>query len=117
MDISEKISPKLTATFNEICLQIPHFYYGRLDIKYNTWEELEAGKNFSIIELNASASEPTHIYDPKHSLFFAWREITKHWDYLCTISIMNRNNGVKYLSLSETKAMMREHNQLLAKLR
>jgi hypothetical protein len=37
---------------------------------YNTVEELEQGINFSIVELNGAASEPTHIYDPKHSLFF-----------------------------------------------
>lgn len=117
LDISEKISPQLTETFNEICLQIPHFYFGRLDIKYDTWEELAAGKNFSIIELNGAASEPTHIYDPKHSLFFAWKEIAKHWDYLFKISIMNRKNGFKYLSWSEAKTMLSEHKQLLAKLR
>jgi hypothetical protein len=34
---------------------------------YNV-EELEQGINFSIVELNGA--EPTHIYDPKHSLFF-----------------------------------------------
>lgn len=117
LDISEKISHALTDTFNEICLQIPHFYFGRLDIKYNNWEELEAGKKFSIIELNGAASEPTHIYDPKHSLFFAWKEIIRHWEYLAKISIMNHKNGFKYLSWADAKTMLSEHKQLLAKLR
>jgi hypothetical protein len=26
-------------------------------------------KNFFVVELNGAASEPTHIYDPKHSYF------------------------------------------------
>ena len=34
------------------------------DVKFNSWEELYEGKNFMIIELNGSGSEPTHIYDP-----------------------------------------------------
>ena len=65
------------------------FYFGRLDIRFNSWEELKQGKNFSIIELNGSGSEPTHIYDPKHSVFWAWKEITKHWKILYRISKMN----------------------------
>ncbi len=116
LDISEKISPKLTNTFNEICLQIPHFYFGRLDIKYNTWEELEAGKSLSIIELNGAASEPTHMYDPKHSLFFAWKEIIRHWDLLYKVSKMNQEQGFKYLTFSETKNMLREHKALMSEI-
>lgn len=116
LDISEKISSTLTETFNEICLEIPHFYFGRLDIKYNIWEELEVGKNFSIIELNGASSEPTHIYDPKHSIFFAWKEIVSHWDYLYTISKMNHQNGFQYLSFSEAINMIKQHNDLLKKI-
>jgi hypothetical protein len=41
---------------------------------YNTIEELEQGINFAVVELNGAASGPTHIYDPKHSLFFCWKE-------------------------------------------
>jgi hypothetical protein len=33
-------------------------------------------KNFFVVELNGAASEPTHIYDPKHSLFFRMEGIS-----------------------------------------
>jgi hypothetical protein len=46
-----------------MCLQIPGFF-GRMDVMYNTFEELENGKNFAVVELNGAANEPTHIYDP-----------------------------------------------------
>ena len=46
------------------------YYSGRLDIRYNTLDELKPGNNFSIIELNGAGSEPTHIYDPTHFVFF-----------------------------------------------
>ena len=75
LDYSHLISPELTKVIDEMCLQIPEFYFGRMDLMYNTWGELEQGKNFSIVELNGSASEPTHIYDPKHSLFFCMEGI------------------------------------------
>ena len=98
LDGSQRISQKLTETINEMCLQIPGFYFGRLDIMYNNWDELEQGKNFLIVELNGAASEPTHIYDPKHSLFFAWRELAKHITFMYEISAQNHKNGVPYLA-------------------
>ena len=98
LDYSHLISPELTKVIDEMCLQIPEFYFGRMDVMYNTWEELEQGKNFSIVELNGAASEPTHIYDPKHSLFFAWKELARHITYMYKISVLNHQRGFPYLS-------------------
>lgn len=101
LDWSPLISDKLTAVLNEMCLQIEGFYFGRLDVMFNTWEELENGKNFSVVELNGAASEPTHIYDPKHSLFFAWRELARHITFMYEISVENHKNGFPYLEHKE----------------
>jgi hypothetical protein len=38
---SHWITPKLEQTVDKMCLQIPGFYYGSLDVMYNTLEELE----------------------------------------------------------------------------
>jgi hypothetical protein len=97
IDGSHWITPKLEETINEICLQIPGFYFGRLDVMYNTIQELEFGENFSVVELNGAASEPTHIYDPKHSLFFAWKELARHITYMYEISVVNNKRGTPYL--------------------
>jgi hypothetical protein len=98
LDYSDKISDKLTAVINEISLQIPEFYFGRYDIMYNNWEDLENGKNFSIVELNGAASEPTHIYDPKHSIFFGWKTLAQHIAMMYKISVINHKRGFPYLS-------------------
>ena len=98
LDYSHLISPQLTKVIDEMCLQIDEFYFGRMDLMYNTWEELEQGKNFMIVELNGAASEPTHIYDPKHSLFFAWKELARHIRYMFQISRANHKRGFPYLS-------------------
>jgi len=98
LDYSHLISPELTKVIDEMCLQIPEFYFGRMDLMYNTWAELEQGKNFSIVELNGAASEPTHIYDPKHSLFFAWKELARHISYMFQISVANHKRGFPYLT-------------------
>ena len=89
LDDSRLIDEELTKTIDSICKKVDGFYFGRLDICYNDWEELKQGKNFSIIELNGSGSEPTHIYDPRHSVFWAWKEIAKHWKILYRISKLN----------------------------
>ncbi len=98
LDSSYLISDKLNAVFNEMCTQIDGFYFGRLDVMYNNFDELESGKNFAIVELNGAASEPTHIYDPKHSIFFAWRELARHITYMYEISIENNKSGFPFLT-------------------
>jgi hypothetical protein len=109
LDYSHLITPELTQVIDKMCLQIPEFYFGRMDLMYNTWQELEQGKNFSIVELNGSASEPTHIYDPKHSLFFAWAVLTKHISYMFEISVENHKRGFPYLSHKKGMRQYRLH--------
>jgi len=116
LDVSHRTDEMLTETIDALCRQIPDFYYGRLDVRYQSWEELKAGKHFAIIEVNGAGSEPTHIYDPKHSLFFAWKEIVRHWIILNRISRQNRRKGHPYLSLREGIEMFRENKALSEKL-
>ncbi|WP_428231906.1 D-alanine--D-alanine ligase [Flavobacterium sp.] len=111
LDGSSWITPKLTNMINDIAIQIPEFYFGRFDIMYNTFEELEQGENFQIVELNGAASEPTHIYDPKHSVWFAWKELARHISYMYEISVENHKMGVPYL---DYKVGMREYRLHLA---
>lgn len=116
IDASDKISLQLTDVFNEICLQIPEFYFGRLDVMYNDWTELEQGKNFSIVEVNGAASEPTHIYDPKHSIFFAWKELARHITYMYQISAANHQRGFPYLSHKDGMKEYRLHLEQSSKI-
>jgi hypothetical protein len=116
IDGSHWITPKLTETIDEMCLQIPGFYFGRLDVMYNTLEELEQGKNFSIVELNGAASEPTHIYDPKHSLLFAWKELARHITFMYEISVLNHKKGSPYLPHKEGMKEYRLHLEQSTKI-
>jgi hypothetical protein len=111
IDYSHLISPQLTKVIDDMCLQIEEFYFGRMDLMYNSWEELEQGKNFSIVELNGAASEPTHIYDPKHSLLFAWKELARHITYMFEISVENNKRGYSYLPHKIGMEQYKLHNQ------
>ncbi len=114
LDDSDLIDEELVNTIDRICKQVNGFYFGRLDIRYNTWEELKQGRNFSIIELNGAGSEPTHMYDPKHTIFFAWKEIIRHWNILYRISKLNYHpNKRPYMSLRSGLTMFKENSAYL----
>lgn len=114
LDDSYLIDEELTNTIDRICKQVNGFYFGRLDIRYNTWEELKQGKNISIIELNGSGSEPTHIYDPKHSIFWAWKEIIKHWKILYRVSKLNHQmQKTPYMTTRKGLDMFKQNSEYL----
>ncbi len=112
IDLTDLADEQLTNSIDAVCKQVKDFYFGRMDVRYNTWEELKQGKNFSIIELNGAGSEPTHMYDPKHSLFFAWKEIIRHWNILWRISRQNHQGyNMPYLDFSSGVKMFKENNE------
>jgi hypothetical protein len=117
IDGSHWITPKLTEMINYISAQIPEFYFGRFDVMYNSFEELERGENFLIVELNGAASEPTHIYDPKHSVWFAWKELARHITYMYEISVENHKRGFPYLDykvgIREYKLHLAQNNKIV----
>lgn len=116
VDRTSWITPKLTQTINEMCLQISGFYFGRLDVMYASFEELERGENFLLVELNGASSEPTHIYDPKHSLFFAWKELARHITYMFEISRINNKKGVAFLTRKEGMEQYRLDGEIKKKI-
>lgn len=123
---SHLIDNRLDEWVNNLASQIEGFYYGRLDIRFHSWEEMLRNEKFSIIELNGAGSEPTHIYDPGQSIFYAWKEIVRHWSLLFKVSRANRANGASYMTFKEGQEMFSEsaaydatldalHKQLLVK--
>jgi sporulation protein YlmC with PRC-barrel domain len=118
LDDSRLIDEELTKTIDSICKKVDGFYFGRLDICYNDWEELKQGKNFSIIELNGSGSEPTHIYDPRHSVFWAWKEIAKHWKILYRVSKLNHQlQNTPYMTTRMGLDMFKQNSEYVKLLK
>jgi hypothetical protein len=114
IDDSHLIDEELLNTIDGICKKVNGFYFGRMDVRFNTWEELKQGKNFSIIELNGAGSEPTHIYDPKHSVFFAWNEIIRHNKILWRISRINHHPEKQpYMNTASGLQMFRDNSRYL----
>ena len=86
------ISKKIEEIFDKLSNAIPGWFYGRIDLKYNTFEELENGINFKILEINGILAEPTHIYDTSQSNYLkALKEMRVHWKQLYKIARINHD--------------------------
>ncbi|MEO6000151.1 MAG: hypothetical protein ABIN89_25155 [Chitinophagaceae bacterium] len=116
INASNKITPALITTIDNLCKKFDGFYYGRLDIKFEDWKSLEGGEKFGIVELNGAGSEPTHIYDPSNNILQAWKEICRHWKFLYNISKYNNGQGTAYLNWKEALIMFRNNALLNKKL-
>lgn len=100
------ISKKLEETITLLNKQVNGWFYGRIDIKYNSFEELENGK-FKILELNGILAEPTHIYDAtKTSYLQALREMRVHWKQLYKIARINHDQ--KKVPYRSTTALLKD---------
>ena len=95
LDASHLISKNLSDEIDLVAKSIDGFYYGRFDIKTKSIEDLQNG-NFVILEVNGANSEATHIYDPKHNLIFAYKEVLKHLNYQHKIAKQNHKLGHNY---------------------
>lgn len=93
------ITEQLNQVFDNICLPIKGFNYGRFDLKVKSLEDLYQGKNIKIMELNGASSEPGHIYDAsKNSIIKAYKDLMSHWKRLAEVSKENITNGHKPVS-------------------
>ena len=107
-------SAELEAAIDRICQQFDGFYFGRFDVRTPSIEDFRQGRNFKVIELNGVTSEATSIYDPKNSVFAAYRILFKQWRIAFEIGAQNRERGFKptpILTLLKWMIAYREQSQ------
>jgi hypothetical protein len=107
-------SPALEARVDEISQKLNEFYIGRYDIRYPDENDLRAGKNFQIVELNGASSEATSIYDARNSLGRAYRTLFQQWDLVFAIGAANRRRGFSPTKLSVVWKQWRGYSRLAA---
>ena len=92
------ISADLENAFDQLFSNISNVFYGRVDLKYDSFEHLIEKSEFKIIEMNGVISEPTHIYDKENTTYLkALKDFRKHWRLIYEIAVKNNNDfGVKY---------------------
>ena len=100
IDNNNLINEKLHRVFDDISVPIKGFYYGRFDLKVKSLEDLYAGQNIKIMELNGASSEPGHIYDSSNTVFKAYKDLLYHWKRLAEVSKVNMQLGFRPVKFS-----------------
>jgi hypothetical protein len=111
LDGHAAITPELTETIDRISKTFEGFYFGRYDIRTPSVEDLMAGRNLKIVELNGVSSEATHIYDPKLTLFQAYQVLFEQWRIAYEIGSENRAQGTKPAMVSELAGMVQAYRE------
>lgn len=117
INLHNEIDEQLCATFDAISDAVPHFFYGRYDLKCSSLAHLKEGKNIQILEFNGTGAEPNHIYDCNMSYFQALKVIAQHWRDLYRISRINYKNGIRYWSFWKGRKHMKQTSRWYKKLR
>jgi hypothetical protein len=106
---NQLINAQLVRIFDKISQPIEGFYFGRFDLRCVSLDDLYAGQNIRIVELNGAGAEPGHIYQPGFSIMEAYRVIFSHWQVMYQISRLNHAAGNAYMTLSEAKEMYADY--------
>lgn len=91
---------ELVYFFDALCCHIPHFHYGRFDLRAPSEEDFKKGWGIKILEVNGVNAEPAHIYDPNAKFWMGVSTLLHHWKIIFTISMVNKKEGFKPASFS-----------------
>jgi len=100
LDGEDLITRELEAAIDAMSRGVEGFHFGRYDVRVPSEDDLRAGRGIRIIELNGVTSESTNIYDPKHSLGFAYRTLFNQFRIAfeiaeASLAMGNRPDGLR----------------------
>lgn len=107
-------TPELETRLDEISRQLPGFFIGRYDLRFESEADLRAGRNFRILELNGASAEATSIYDARNSLRTAYRMLFRQWELVFAIGAANRARGAASTPFAELFRVWRAANRQFA---
>jgi hypothetical protein len=93
LDGSRLWTPALEAAVDAFSRRYEGFHFGRYDLRAPSVEDLTAGRNLAILELNGVTSESTDIYDPSRGLLDAYGRLFEQWRLAFEIGARNRARG------------------------
>lgn len=100
LDGAHLATPELAAALERVSRTFAGFHFGRYDVRAPSPEDLASG-TFQVLELNGLTSESAHIYDPRHGLLAAWRDLARQWRLAFEIGAANARAGARIPSWLE----------------
>ena len=97
------VTPEMEARFDEIARRLPEFHFGRFDVRFERFIDVQRGHGFTMVEVNGAGAESTHIWDRRTRLLQAWRDLMRQYRWLFEIGYANRARGFRPMSLAAFK--------------
>jgi membrane protein DedA with SNARE-associated domain len=111
LDGGRLVTATLEHAVDAIAQRFTGFYFGRFDVRTPSLDALTARGEFTVLELNGVTSEATHIYDPRSSIFSAYRVLGAQWRLAFEIGAENCREGVRPATLGELLRLVLDHRQ------
>lgn len=106
------VTPAMQARFEALARGLPEFHFGRFDLRFADFAELQQGRGFTIVEINGAGAESTHIWDRRTSLLQAWRDLMRQYRWLFEIGAANRRRGFAPMKWADFVAAYRREKRL-----
>ncbi len=110
LNVSHRVNDSLCKTFDRLASSLKGWYFGRFDVRCNSFEDLVQGR-FKVVEVNGVNSEPAHIYDPHMRLWQAYRDLFTHWAVVFRIARANKKLGYRSEPVSSFLPRLYHHLQ------
>ena len=104
-------TPALEEAIDQLSQGYRGFWFGRYDIRAPSIGALQSGTGFKVLELNGATAEATSIYDPKNSIFDAYRVLRQQWTILFEIAAKNVANGAQPTTVGELFRLIDHHRK------
>ena len=108
------ITEHMTDAFDAIAKDVKEFYFGRFDVRFDSLADMQAGKGFTIVEINGAGAEATHIWDRKTTLREAYGALMRQYAAMWEIGALNARRGFRPARLRDLYRAYRDETQLWA---
>ena len=103
------ITDELLEVFDELGERFPGFNFGRYDVKVPSIDDLQAGRNIRVLELNGVMGEPAHMYQPGYSWRRGMADLCRHFKMAAEIGAAWRVRGVTPPEPGDLLDLIRQH--------
>ncbi|CAN5885822.1 hypothetical protein BH11PSE13_BH11PSE13_40350 [soil metagenome] len=107
------ITPELTQAIDAVARDMPDFHFGRFDVRFDSADELSAGRSFTVMEINGAGSEAIEAWDPTTSLLRGFRMIFAKQRMLFAIAAKQREAGALPIGVRALARLNRRQIQLI----
>ncbi len=108
------ITAQLTQAVDAIARDMPSFHFGRFDVRFDSLQALEAGRGFTIMEVNGAGSEAIQAWDPETGVLAGFQMIFEKQRILFAIGHAMRKRGVRPIGLMALMRLNHRQQRLIS---